>query len=356
MSYHVVRRRRGPQRRHARAGRRPGGEARGRPQAAAGGRGHRRRRDPGDGPPRPHAPVGARHGRVQGAGPRARRRAGAASTTPRRSPHAGCFAIVLEGVPDEVARLVTDAARRARRSASAPGAHCDGQVLVFHDVLGIEDRMAPKFVRRYADLGDAAVEGLQAFADDVRARPLPERRRELPPVGRGGRGARPVRRPGPGLTSAAIPRRARPRRGTPRRCQDERVTSVIPGPARADRRPRRRRAPVLAAACAVALLVAGVRRRRRHRRRCGGRRADGAPATARARRRRCRSTTGRGVGRGAGGHRRRAWTSRPVRPTAPACPTSSEAAASITAADGTVTGCCLLVAATDEQRQRASWR
>ena len=74
--------------------------------------------------------------------------------------------------------------------------HCDGQVLVYHDVLGIEDRMAPKFVRRYADLGAAAVEGLQAFADDVRARPLPERRRELPPLGRGGRDPEPLRRPG----------------------------------------------------------------------------------------------------------------------------------------------------------------
>ena len=70
---------------------------------------HRRRRDPGDGPHRPHPAVGARHGRLQGAGPRARGRAARWSTTPRRSPHAGCFAIVLEGVPDEVARMVTDA-------------------------------------------------------------------------------------------------------------------------------------------------------------------------------------------------------------------------------------------------------
>jgi len=85
---------------------------------------------------------------------------------------AGCFAIVLEGVPDEVARLVTDGLDVPTIGIGA-GRDTDGQVLVYHDVLGIEDRMAPKFVRRYADLGDAAVEGLRAFADDVRARRFP---------------------------------------------------------------------------------------------------------------------------------------------------------------------------------------
>jgi 3-methyl-2-oxobutanoate hydroxymethyltransferase len=85
---------------------------------------------------------------------------------------AGCFAIVLEGVPDEVARLVTDALDVPTIGIGA-GRDTDGQVLVYHDVLGIEDRMAPKFVRRYADLGEAAVEGLKAFADDVRGRRFP---------------------------------------------------------------------------------------------------------------------------------------------------------------------------------------
>ncbi len=85
---------------------------------------------------------------------------------------AGCFAIVLEGVPDEVARLVTDGLDIPTVGIGA-GRDTDGQVLVYHDVLGIEDRMAPKFVRRYADLGEAAIDGLQAFADDVRARHFP---------------------------------------------------------------------------------------------------------------------------------------------------------------------------------------
>ncbi len=80
---------------------------------------------------------------------------------------AGCFAIVLEGVPDEVARMVTDAIDVPTIGIGA-GLHCDGQVLVFHDVLGIEDRITPKFVRRYADLKSQAVEALAAFAADVR--------------------------------------------------------------------------------------------------------------------------------------------------------------------------------------------
>jgi len=85
---------------------------------------------------------------------------------------AGCFAIVLEGVPDAVARLVTDAVDVPTIGIGA-GADCDGQVLVYHDVLGIEDRITPKFVRRYADVGSVSVEALQAFAADVRTRAFP---------------------------------------------------------------------------------------------------------------------------------------------------------------------------------------
>ena len=53
------------------------------------------------------------------------------------------------------------------------GARCDGQVLVFHDLLGIEDRVSPKFVRRYASLKDDAVAAMTAFADDVRTGAFP---------------------------------------------------------------------------------------------------------------------------------------------------------------------------------------
>jgi 3-methyl-2-oxobutanoate hydroxymethyltransferase len=80
---------------------------------------------------------------------------------------AGCFAIVLECVPDAVARVVTDAVPVPTIGIGA-GRHCDGQVLVYHDLLGLEDRMVPRFVRRYADLRRLAVEGVARFAADVR--------------------------------------------------------------------------------------------------------------------------------------------------------------------------------------------
>lgn len=85
---------------------------------------------------------------------------------------AGCFAVVLEGVPDQVAAMVT-AALDIPTIGIGAGPGCDGQVLVFHDLLGLEDRMAPKFVRRYAELRAAGVEGVRAFAADVRGGAFP---------------------------------------------------------------------------------------------------------------------------------------------------------------------------------------
>jgi 3-methyl-2-oxobutanoate hydroxymethyltransferase len=85
---------------------------------------------------------------------------------------AGCFSIVLEGVPDVVARLVTEAVPVPTIGIGA-GPWCDGQVLVFHDLLGLEDRVLPKFVRRYASLKADAVAALSAYAADVRARRFP---------------------------------------------------------------------------------------------------------------------------------------------------------------------------------------
>jgi 3-methyl-2-oxobutanoate hydroxymethyltransferase len=85
---------------------------------------------------------------------------------------AGCFAIVLECVPDAVARLVTDSVDVPTIGIGA-GRHCDGQVLVLHDLLGLEDRVTPKFVRRYAALGDVATSAVARFAADVRAGRFP---------------------------------------------------------------------------------------------------------------------------------------------------------------------------------------
>ena len=85
---------------------------------------------------------------------------------------AGCFSIVLEGVPDEVARLVTEAVPVPTIGIGA-GPWCDGQVLVYHDLLGLQDRLLPKFVRRYASLKADSVAALAAYADDVRTRRFP---------------------------------------------------------------------------------------------------------------------------------------------------------------------------------------
>jgi 3-methyl-2-oxobutanoate hydroxymethyltransferase len=85
---------------------------------------------------------------------------------------AGCFAIVLEAVPDEVARMVTESVDVPTIGIGA-GCDCDGQVLVYHDLLGIEQHIRPRFVRRYAELGSASVEALTAFADDVRTGRFP---------------------------------------------------------------------------------------------------------------------------------------------------------------------------------------
>jgi len=85
---------------------------------------------------------------------------------------AGCFAIVLECVPREVAAAVT-------RSVPVPtigigaGPDCDGQVLVFHDLVGLEDRVLPRFVRRYGSLRADAVAAVAAFGADVRAGRFP---------------------------------------------------------------------------------------------------------------------------------------------------------------------------------------
>ncbi len=85
---------------------------------------------------------------------------------------AGVFAIVVEGVPAEVASEITAAVPVPTIGIGA-GPHCDGQVLVFHDLLGLEDRLAPRFVRRYASLRDEGVKALAAFASDVRSGAFP---------------------------------------------------------------------------------------------------------------------------------------------------------------------------------------
>jgi 3-methyl-2-oxobutanoate hydroxymethyltransferase len=86
---------------------------------------------------------------------------------------AGCFSLVLEAVPAPVAERIT-------RELSIPtigigaGVDCDGQVLVWHDLLGLYQGRSPRFVKRYADVGETIRSALEAYASDVRERRFPE--------------------------------------------------------------------------------------------------------------------------------------------------------------------------------------
>jgi 3-methyl-2-oxobutanoate hydroxymethyltransferase len=80
---------------------------------------------------------------------------------------AGCFAIVLEGVPDALAERIT-AELGIPTIGIGAGPACDGQVIVLHDLLGLTESKAPRFVRRYAELGKIATEAVRDWAADVR--------------------------------------------------------------------------------------------------------------------------------------------------------------------------------------------
>ena len=88
---------------------------------------------------------------------------------------AGCFSIVLEAVPAPVAARITEALSIPTIGIGA-GAGCDGQVLVWHDMLGYYEGHAPRFVKRYADLSEMIVDALDRYADEVRSGTFPEER------------------------------------------------------------------------------------------------------------------------------------------------------------------------------------
>ena len=85
---------------------------------------------------------------------------------------AGCFAVVLEAVPAEVARRVSDTLHVPTIGIGA-GPDCDGQVLVWHDLLGLNERRPARFVKRYADVGAQIQRALEAYAEDVRSGDFP---------------------------------------------------------------------------------------------------------------------------------------------------------------------------------------
>lgn len=86
---------------------------------------------------------------------------------------AGCFAIVLEAIPDRVAQLITDRLRIPTIGIGA-GPHCDGQNLVLHDMVGLFDRFAPKFVKKYADCWSLIGKALTEFQEEVRNGQFPQ--------------------------------------------------------------------------------------------------------------------------------------------------------------------------------------
>jgi len=87
---------------------------------------------------------------------------------------AGCFAVVLECVPDEVAKVITEKLRIPTISCGA-GVYCDGQVLVTNDMVGLFDRFVPKFVKQYIKLSVLISEGVKKYKDEVENALFPDK-------------------------------------------------------------------------------------------------------------------------------------------------------------------------------------
>ncbi|MCG8686416.1 MAG: 3-methyl-2-oxobutanoate hydroxymethyltransferase [Desulfobacterales bacterium] len=85
---------------------------------------------------------------------------------------AGAFSVVLEGIPSPIAKKITETIDIPTIGIGA-GADCDGQILVLHDMLGINDRFLPKFVKKYADIAALANKGLEAYVKEVREGSFP---------------------------------------------------------------------------------------------------------------------------------------------------------------------------------------
>jgi 3-methyl-2-oxobutanoate hydroxymethyltransferase len=107
--------------------------------------------------------------RVQGRGAKGRDRV---IESARAVQEAGAFAVVLEGIPSDLAAEITAELHIATIGIGA-GVHCDGQVLVMHDLLGLCDG-APSFVKQYANLGALTSQAARQYADEVRNAKFPD--------------------------------------------------------------------------------------------------------------------------------------------------------------------------------------
>lgn len=86
---------------------------------------------------------------------------------------AGVFSVVLECIPDEVARLITEKLSIPTIGIGA-GPYCDGQILVFHDLVGLSDGHLPKFVKKYVDLNQIISSAVREYISDVREGRFPD--------------------------------------------------------------------------------------------------------------------------------------------------------------------------------------
>lgn len=92
---------------------------------------------------------------------------------------AGCFAVVLEAIPAPVATAITERLTIPTIGIGA-GAGCDGQVLVYHDMLGLYDRLQPRFVKQYGAIGEAIKTAVQTYTEEVRSRQFPAEEHTYP--------------------------------------------------------------------------------------------------------------------------------------------------------------------------------
>jgi 3-methyl-2-oxobutanoate hydroxymethyltransferase len=109
-------------------------------------------------------------GRRRGRGPGERQRVIADAIAVAE---AGAFAVVLEGIPLDLAAEITEQLPIPTIGIGA-GRHCDGQILVLHDLLGLFDRFTPKFVKRYAEIGRATTEAVGRYVREVRDGSFPD--------------------------------------------------------------------------------------------------------------------------------------------------------------------------------------
>ena len=89
---------------------------------------------------------------------------------------AGCFAIVLEKIPAKLAAQVAKTNHPDHRNRRRGGV--DGQVLVIHDMLGINQEFSPRFLRRYANLGEEITRAVQAYIEDVKSQDFPNEKEQ----------------------------------------------------------------------------------------------------------------------------------------------------------------------------------